>query len=656
MRSNPRIWSGVGLTVLLLLGLGAFERSRAGGPLLVTTATGQPVIWSKVPVRGGRLNSTTVDEQGRVIYHVDMGTLGPVSHDMAVKLVDRIFGEYNSIETSTIRFVNGGPILDPNTGQPVDVTSSNYGQFSTTASRTYQNPIVFDSDGGITGRGGVLGFVFPLNTSGGTMREGVVVLNGSTVNSVGGIVPFLGVFTHEFGHFAGPLDHSQVNGRIASRGTGADLPEGFSTNQLFDLFAPFTETLYPFIFSSPTLTSDLARQGLRSSGYFTATIDLDMKVAMSNLYPAPGYLASEPSAQTGSITGQVIARAFNIELTISGLNIVARRISRGTFPPPLGTVAYPAGLIPKDDDGVPLTPPDQDATDPLATAISVVSGLIGDSGSFRFNGLPPGDYMIYAEGINPGARGGSGIGQYDPPLNLPIPERYNGANESNDPAVDDPKSFAPVPVQSASTTAGVQFVLNGFGGAVPPSTEVEPNETLVQAQKVPSQVSITGTIAKDDPRTVTLNLGGDIVGIHDLYRVELTAAANLLVSLRAGGANADIDLYLFNGTLREGQNSSNGGSLVNLSNGETGEELIITNRLIPGVYYVGISGYSASTPYSLVMLDSTQSVKPTAAVRSMDRQTITVASVVERVRTNRLPALFDSSMIIARIYAGIWGL
>src|ERR1044072_4968641 len=149
---------------------------RAGGPLL-TGANGQPVLWSRTPVQGGALNSQTVDGQGRVLYRVDSGTLGSLSNEKAVALVDRIFGEYSAIPTSTIKFVNAGPIRNPNTGQPMDVTSSNIGLISGNTP-TFQNPIVFDSNGAITGSGGVLGFFnfIDVDVSNNTLKEGIVVL------------------------------------------------------------------------------------------------------------------------------------------------------------------------------------------------------------------------------------------------------------------------------------------------------------------------------------------------------------------------------------------------------------------------------------------------------------------------------------------------
>lgn len=589
------------------------NHSNAGGPLLVDSR-GNPVIWAKGPVAGGPLNSVTVDQDGQVIYHVDSGNLGSIGHDQAVKLVDRIFRQYSTIETSTIRFANGGSIRDPGTGQPADVTAGNVGQLVSSTQPTYQNPIIFDSDGSITGGGGVLGFYSfnKLDTSG--VQEAFVVLNGATIGAAGGVIPYLGVFTHEFGHFAGPLDHQQVNGRIAARDPSAALPGGFGAALLFDIFAPFTETLYPFVFRAPP-GSLLAGRGFGSSGVFIATLDLDTRTALSNLYPASGYLSSDPSSRTGSIGGRILVRAQNFEAPVSGVNVVARRIGRGAFPPsPLGTQAFPGGQIPLDPDGVPLPPPDRDATDCLATAASVVSGLIGEDGSFQINGLPPGDYSVYAEGIHPSAVRGSSIGQFDPPIPISTPEYFNGANESNDPKSDDPKAIVPVAVRAAATAGNIDIMINGFGGAMPLLIEMEPNDAVRQAQLIPLQAQITGMASDKDPASVMLNLGPGLgsLPVHDLYRMRLTAGADVVISLRASVPNADIDLWLFSSSLKDGVNPANDPPLLLMSRSPSGHEFILTS-LPAGDYYVGVSSFSAAVEYRLTVLNSKQFSATTAS-------------------------------------------
>jgi hypothetical protein len=170
----------------------------AGGPLLVFD--GHAIRWSRVEVRGGTLNSQTVDQSGRVLYRVDSGPLGPLNNARASAFVDRIFKLYTDIPTADIEFLNGGRILDPTTGNPVDVDGTNVGKFLSETTPTFQNPIIFDSDGSITGKGGVLGFFGFLQvddpSSPSELREAFVVLNGAPLTKGSlSTTSFLGVFT-----------------------------------------------------------------------------------------------------------------------------------------------------------------------------------------------------------------------------------------------------------------------------------------------------------------------------------------------------------------------------------------------------------------------------------------------------------------------------
>src|SRR5262249_41592291 len=128
-RSHPAMKTLINkrvITLVFLLTLLLATAALAGGPLLLGS-NNRPILWPRSVVQGGPLNSQTVDAQGRVLYRVDMGDLGPIPHDQAVALIDRIFGEYSNIPTSTLRFANAGSIKNPNTGQPVDITSANFG-------------------------------------------------------------------------------------------------------------------------------------------------------------------------------------------------------------------------------------------------------------------------------------------------------------------------------------------------------------------------------------------------------------------------------------------------------------------------------------------------------------------------------------------------
>ena len=581
-------------------------RASAGGPLFV--ANGQPTRWPRTLVQGGPLNLKTVDESGRVLYRVDSGPLGPLSNTRAVGLVDRIFREYSEIPTANIDFVNAGPILDPVSGTPIDVDSTNFGKIS--KSNSFQNAIVFDSDGSITGGGGVLGFFtfLQLDEATNTLREGLVALNGAAINTVGE-VPFLGVFTHEFGHFAGPLDHAQINGLIASDRTGNTLPAGFTQAQAFDLYAPFTETLYPFIFNPPVGSVFLNSGNFRSSGFWIASLDLDTRNALSNLYPEPGYRATDPGSPNGAIEGRVLIRTSSGDFPISGVNVVARRISRGAYPPPPGAQAFPGfpgTQIQLDPDGVPNTPPDQDVTDPLATSTSAVTGLEFGSGVYRIDGLPPGQYSIEIQQITSRAVGGSGIGPLGQQLPIPAPEFFNGPRESGD-SSDMPGDFQPILVTAGGVNSGIDIILNGFStAAVTLADEREPNDKTKKAQRLDLPVEVSGTAAFNDPSVLRLTglPDGSSEQIEDLYKFTLSAPKLVYVLLRpvGGTASSDLDLLLFDSTLGKKKVAFDSSTIVAFSAGGTATEALGVT-LPAGDYFVGVSAFDGtSVGYKLAVL------------------------------------------------------
>jgi hypothetical protein len=593
--------------LLFLLVTGTFETSYAGGPLMVAS-NGRPVVWPKQELKGGSIGSNTVNTQGQVLYRVDGGTLGPLTNAEAVKLVDRIFKLYNDIPTASIEFVNAGQIKSPSTNAPIDVDRTNVGLVTSSRSPTFQNPIIFDTDGAILGRGGVLGVFFFLalartdlgDPSSLSLAEGGVILNGAAVSSIGR-VPFIGVFTHEFGHFAGPLDHSQVNGGIASSSSFATLPDGFnSSEQRFDVFAPFVETVYPFLFGGPS-GSKLGGLGFGSSGGFIASLSFDDALAMSALYPSPGYLPSEPGSQIGGITGKVVIRTSSGDFPITGLNVVARRISLGKYPPDSTTDVY-RGNVPIDADGAPLPPSARPELDSLATATSFVSGVLGGNGSYQFIGLPPGDYLISVEKINPNFLGGSSVGPRDEQLDLLTPENYNGSNESNA-TTDNPKDFMPVKVVAGSVTPNIDLVLNGFG--LSPLTNVsesEPNDAKKQGQKISADSKITGSIRASDPSKISIDFGdGFTLPVQDLYRVDLKSSSQLYISLEASNANSDIDVVLFTKGIKNGPISANSAFILNGGLSVTGSELIGTGSLAPGTYYIGVASGQDTANYTLTV-------------------------------------------------------
>ena len=587
--SNLRaILSVAGLVGVLVI---AVPLARAGGPLAIAS-NGQPVRWPHREVRGGPLNSATVDADGRILYRVDSGTLGPLSEKQATAFVDRIFGEYSGIPTSTLRFVDAGRIMDPTTNQPVDVNGSNIGRFLSTSNPTFQNPIIFDSDGRITGGGGVLGFFgfLQVDDASAELREGFVVLNGQPL-SRGLLSPtsFLGVFTHEFGHFAGPLDHEQSNGNIASHGLGSVQPSGFTPAEAFDLFAPFTETLFPFIFSAPN-GSQLGNQ-FEDSGPFVATLDMDTQNALSNLYPAPQYLTSR-----GSIEGQVLVNYNGSSFPLTGINVVARRIDQGQFPPGLGVSAYPVAPA-LDSDGVPQIPPPQGATDSLSTVASAVTGLEFGRGTYRIQGLPPGQYLVGIQQINPEAIRGSGIGPLANQVTLPFAEEFfNGAGNSSNTIAN----FVPVTVTAGGVTTAIDFTINGINNIVPSLVdEREPNEKTKKSQKLDIPVEVSASASTADDATLRITITSSVTDfIEDLYKINIDQPRIVFIALDPTSGAGDLDMYLFTSDVSKKKTSLSDPSLVAFSAGPTSSEMIAM-RLEPGTYIIGVSAFDGSVNYKL---------------------------------------------------------
>jgi hypothetical protein len=521
--------------------------------------------------------------------------LGTLTNKQATALVDRIFGLYTNIPTADIHFGNAGPILDPATGNPVDVTMTNAGKFLSTRNPTFQNPIIFDSDGSITGKGGVLGFFgfLQLDESNNSINEGFVVLNGSVLTSNNLSTPaFLGVFTHEFGHFAGPLDHEQINGNVAASDPGSILPVGFNSAQAFDLYAPFTETLFPFIFDAP-MGSQLRSQ-FPNSGFFIGTLDMDTQNALSNLYPTPDYLASR-----GAIQGRVLLKVGDSEIPISGINVVARRIDQGPYPPMSGTVAFlTAPMV--DADGIPESPPPQAATDSLASVSSAVTGVDFGNGTYRIQGLPPGQYLVEIQQIDPRAVRGSGIGPLSTQFPLPVKEEFfNGpGNSSNSVSV-----FMPVTVSARQVTDAIDFVINGISDAAPTLVnEREPNEKTKKAQRLDIPVELSAAASSTDDALLRITLPDDTNDpIEDLYKITVDQSRPVFIILEPISGAGDLDLYLFTSDVNKKRTSLDDPNLLAFSAGPTANEFI-GFQLDPGTYIIGVSAFSGSVSYRLRVL------------------------------------------------------
>ncbi|HXG92059.1 MAG TPA: PPC domain-containing protein [Blastocatellia bacterium] len=349
-----------------------------------------------------------------------------------------------------------------------------------------------------------------------------------------------------------------------------------------------------FIFAAPT--GSQLRNQFPDSGFFIASLDLDTQNALSNLYPTPDYATSN-----GSIEGSVNLNVGGSDIPISGINMVARRIDQGQYPPLLGTAAFPAAPT-LDGDGVPQIPPAQAATDSLATVSSAVTGLEFGPGRYRIQGLPPGQYLVGIQQINPNATGGSGIGPLDNQFPLPFKEEFfNGLNGSSN-TVD---VFAPVTVTAGGTVTGIDFTINGISAAAPAlADEREPNEKTKKAQKLEVPVLLSASASDTDLALLKISLPGGITDpIEDLYKITVNQSRIVFIILEPTSGSGDLDMYLFSSGVSKKKTSLDDPNLISFSAGPTANELIAA-QLEPGTYIIGVSAFQGNIGYRLRVITS----------------------------------------------------
>ena len=375
------------LLIVAALALGANAPALAGGPI-AQCAPGQAFVWG-----GGGAAIPYNPDQGSLVTAGDNAT--------AVQLVADAFQVWADVPTSTVNYVNAGPL-------PEDVTGANVIDYWLEPAPDGLSPIIFDFDGSA---GATLGFpagvlgvagIAWVNTLTCEVSEGAALLIGPTF--AGDPTAAFDVTVHEFGHYSG-LGHTVVNGQIYLGSVGGD-DSGPSPNGTFDPVPnPFTEvveTMYPFYYGPPI---------------GTATLHKDDAAAISELYPDASFAAT-----TGTIAGSILVGST----PATGANVIARNLA-----------------------------------DPYLDAVSAISGdqsvgADGFDGRYTLSGLTPGaEYAVYVDEILAG-------GFSTPPLSpLPGPEEfYNGASESADPDIDDPAVFTPIVAAAGVVADGNDIVFN----------------------------------------------------------------------------------------------------------------------------------------------------------------------------------------------------
>lgn len=379
-------------------------------------------------------------------YWTDQGLLGFRTNAEANQIASDAFSAWANVTTANITFNRAGALGG-------DVTSLNYQSVEDAINSCTGLPgdpaggiakprsVIYDTDGSIIdlvfGAGNsdfTLGFAYPTClTSDGTTNlynRGLAVMGG---NGNPTTIALQATMTHEFGHMIG-LDHSQINVECLSF---------CSTDALAGL-----PTMFP-VLEDDTEMSTPARDDI---------------AGISALYPEtvnspPGQVPF--ASTTGQITGRIY---FSDGMTqVQNLNVIARMVDNpataGVDESKTTAVSSLSGFLFTGDNGNPIvqypgiSPSLNGSRDPA---------LIG---YYEIPGLPPGNYTIEVEAIDPSFTLGSGLGPVGnlgivfpmPATACPDGEFYDLAESNNDVCTDK----TPVPVGAGSDTGNVNIILNG---------------------------------------------------------------------------------------------------------------------------------------------------------------------------------------------------
>ena len=332
--------------------------------------------------------------QNPVLYNMDLGNLGLVDNATAALLVRDAFDQWENIPTATLGYLEDAPL-------PVDVTTADVATYlGASGCPDGLTPIILDEDGSITdlwlgpgSRQSVLGFAgFNCeNDFTAVITEGYAVLNGAFLDGLPNpgdvtIPGFEGVMVHELGHMSG-LGHSQIDFHLANDGNGTN------------------DDRVPTM--GPTATDDNQQAIL---------LHLDDIQIYSTLYPDPSFGTTE-----ATLTGSV--RKTDAATLMRAANVVVRRVGSTTDAASSITGEYFDPTAPG-----PGAPP------------------VGSEGRWTVHGLPPGDYTVQIDDLEPNYRFSTG--------SIPFAEGENeffaGAIESNDALTD--RRFLKTTVTAAAAT------------------------------------------------------------------------------------------------------------------------------------------------------------------------------------------------------------
>ena len=378
-------------------GLLAAGLASAGGPLAVFT-NGEPYVW----------NTATIQ------YRTDGGPLSATVNEPAARTrVQNMFNVWQNVDSATISYSRLGAIQDVGAFTDGDVsTAVEYDAVNGACGSGAQNPIIYDVTGEIfedvVADDSVIGFAGPcaIDPALGVIQSGSAVMNGlfqDGENDLPGeltAVEYDATFIHEFGHFSG-LDHSQINVDCGFVTCGADNLAGLPT-------------MFPFLVTS--------QQG---------TLSIDDIGWISKLYPAAG--VSGFAATHGTITGTIYFSDGESHAQL--VNVIARRVDAAGGADESRTTAGSgvSGNRFRVFQGNPINEPSDQPVGPFG------SEDVADVGFFEIP-LPPGNYMIEVESIDPAFVEGSSVGGDEridmpgtaPPPSGPITVTAGQVNAGND--------------------------------------------------------------------------------------------------------------------------------------------------------------------------------------------------------------------------------
>ena len=176
--------------------------------------------------------------------------------------------------------------------------------------------------------------------------------------------------------------------------------------------------------------------------------DLGDAALVPVMYPVGGFFGSNKPLRDDAIW---ISWLYPEESFAAETGTIQGRVRRRTGAPVLGANVV-AAAVERDSEG--------NLTEVRGEQVGVVSDfLVTDDGAYQLPGLPPGNYVVFIEPLNPEFTEGSSVGPYDIRFTGFSKDYYNGAGESGT-AEDDPTEKVVVEVAAGEVVSGIDLQTN----------------------------------------------------------------------------------------------------------------------------------------------------------------------------------------------------